>query len=249
MVWRGDRSGNTEQVESDVDQEPFYPDDGPDEYAERSIFATGWFRAILVLAALAIAVVAMLPYLLDWFEPVSSPVKPPVQARSAMPSTPPSPSQPTASPALEQAPSAPEVRRTPATPVRPSAPTLAAPAAQEAPRALPTVRAGTVERRQPREEALSKRNGDYWVQLGVFKDSGNAERLAKKLRGEGYSVQVATVTRIEDGLPARGASGRTGATYYLVRAGAFLERTRAIAARDDLKARGHIGFLTEGAAR
>ena len=213
MVWRGDRSGNTEQVEPDVEQEPFYPDDEPDEYAERSFFATGWFRAILVLAALAIAVVAMLPYVLDWFEPASSPVKAPVQARSGTPSAPPLPSAPAASPSLEKtSTAAPETSRAPAAPAVPSAAKLPAPTVQEAPRPLP-VRTAAVERRQPREEALSKENGNYWVQLGVFKDSGNAERLAKKLKGQGFSVQVASVTRNEDGVPARGASG---ATYYLV---------------------------------
>jgi cell division septation protein DedD len=84
------------------------------------------------------------------------------------------------------------------------------------------------------------------VQLGVFKDSANAERLATKLRGQGFSVQVANVARSADGLPARGAAGQT---YFLVRAGTFPDRTRAIAARDDLKARGHAGFLSEGAAK
>ena len=84
------------------------------------------------------------------------------------------------------------------------------------------------------------------MQLGSFKDSANAERLAKKVRGQGFSVQVASVTRSEDGMPARGT---TGTIYYLVRAGAFADRTRAIAMRDDLKARGHAGFLSEGAAQ
>ena len=92
----------------------------------------------------------------------------------------------------------------------------------------------------------SRPNGNYWVQLGSFKDSGNAERLAKKVRGQGFSVQVASVTRSEDGTPIRGA---TGTTYYLVRAGAFADRTQAIVVRDDLKARGHAGFLSEGAAQ
>jgi cell division septation protein DedD len=84
------------------------------------------------------------------------------------------------------------------------------------------------------------------VQLGVFKDPANAARLATKVRGDGFSVQVASVRRSEDEVPAQGTSG---ATYYLVRAGAFSDRTRAIAARDDLKTRGHAGFLSEGVAR
>jgi hypothetical protein len=50
MVWRGNRSESTDQLEPDVEREPLHPDDEPDEYADRSIFATGWFRALLVLA-------------------------------------------------------------------------------------------------------------------------------------------------------------------------------------------------------
>jgi len=91
-----------------------------------------------------------------------------------------------------------------------------------------------------------KPNGNYWVQLGSFKDSGNAARLAKKVRGQGFPVQVTSVARSEDGTPTRGGAGTT---YYLVRAGAFTDRTRALTVRDDLKARGHAGFLSEGTAQ
>ena len=250
MVWRGNRPESTEQVEPDVERESFFPDDDPgdyaDEYEDRSLFSGGWFRALLVLAGLAVAVVAMLPYVLDWLEPASSSVKPAVQARSSPPSPPPLPSQPATTPSHENAPLAPEKLTVP--PAAPSAPARAvtAPMSEKAPRALPVASTEMVDRRPPREEAVSRPNGNYWVQLGVFKDSGNAERLAKKVRGQGFSVQVASVTRSEDGAPARGA---TGTIYYLVRAGAFGDRTRAIAVRDDLKARGHAGFLSEGAAQ
>jgi cell division septation protein DedD len=245
MVWRGNRSESTDQLEPDVEREPLHPDDEPDEYADRSIFATGWFRALLVLAGLAVAVVAMLPYVLDWLEPAASPVRPAVQARSSPPPATPLPSQPTA-PLPESAPSASEnVAVPPPAPIVPPR-TVRAPAPEKAPRALPVVGTGTVDRRPPRDEAVSRPNGNYWVQLGVFKDSGNAERLAKKVRGEGFSVQVASVTRSEDGTPARGV---TGTAHYVVRAGAFADRTRAIAARDDLKARGHAAFVSEGTAQ
>ncbi len=258
MVWRGDRSENTEQVEPTVGQEPFFPDAPPEEYAysDRSIFATGWFRAILAVAALVIAVVASLPYILDWFEPAAPSVKAPVQARSVAPPPAPVSSQPTGSPSTEntaeKAASAEKTRlasRTPSarpTPLPPAA-TASAPVAQVAPRALPGVRTAAVERPQPRDETtFAPRNGTYWVQLGVFRDPVNAARLATKVRGEGFSVQVATVRRSEDGVPAQGTSGTT---YYVVRAGAFSDQTRAIAARDDLKTRGHAGFLSEGAVR
>ena len=86
---------------------------------------------------------------------------------------------------------------------------------------------------------------NYWVQLGLFKDLKNAERMAAKLRDAGFSVQVESVTRSESGA----AGGVAGGTYHLVRAGGFPDRERAGAARDDLETRGYSGFLTRGAAR
>src|SRR5262245_29961380 len=250
MVWRGNRPESTEQVEPDIERESFFPDDEPDDYVDdyedRSIFAAGWFRALLVLAGLAVAVVAMLPYVLDWLEPASSPVKPAIQARSSPPPAPPVPSSQSATPSHENTPLAAEkLTVPPAAPLAPSR-TVTAPASEKAPRALPVSSTEPGDRRSPRVEAVSRPSGNYWVQLGVFKDSGNAGRLAKNLKGQGFSVQVTSVVRSEDGTPARGARGTT---YYLVRAGAYADRTRAIAVRDDLKARGHAGFLSEGAAQ
>jgi cell division septation protein DedD len=254
MVWRGDRSENTEQVEPTVGQEPFFPDAPPEEheYSDRTIFASGWFRALLAVAALAIALVATLPYILDWFEPAAPSVKAPVQARSVAPVS----SRPVDSPSTEstaeKAASAAKAQSASETPSArptsmPPAVTASAPVAQDAPRALAGTRTVAVQRPQPRDETtFATRNGTYWVQLGVFKDPVNAARLATQVRGEGFSTQVASVRRSDDGVPAQGTSGTT---YYVVRAGAFSDRTRAIAARDDLKTRGHAGFLSEGAAR
>src|SRR5262245_43808632 len=108
MVWRGNRPESSEQVEPDVERESIFPaddtDDYGDEYEDRSIFAAGWFRALLVLAGLAVAVVAMLPYVLDWLEPASSPVKPAIQAQSSPPLLPPQ----SATASHETAPAAPK---------------------------------------------------------------------------------------------------------------------------------------------
>lgn len=93
-----------------------------------------------------------------------------------------------------------------------------------------------------RSGALSEASGSHWVQLGLFKDLSNAERLVKTLRGQGFSVQLASVTR---GPRDAGA----GETYHLVRVGAFSDQARALSVRDDLKSRGYVGFLTEGAAK
>jgi cell division protein FtsN len=74
--------------------------------------------------------------------------------------------------------------------------------------------------------------GNYWVQVGAFKEGRNAEGLAKTLRAEGFTVQVTQVTR--------------DAPLHVVRVGGYPDRSRAAAAREDLQGKGHTGFVTSG---
>jgi cell division protein FtsN len=73
------------------------------------------------------------------------------------------------------------------------------------------------------------------VQVGAFKESGNAEGLARKLRSEGYSVQVTRVARDEP--------------LHVVRVGGYPDRSRASAAREELQGKGQTGFVTSGPAK
>jgi len=77
--------------------------------------------------------------------------------------------------------------------------------------------------------------GSYWVQVGAFKESKNAEGLARTLRSEGFTVQVASVTR--------------GEALHVVRVGGFADRGKATAAREELQGKGHSGFVTQGPAK
>ena len=79
------------------------------------------------------------------------------------------------------------------------------------------------------------RSGSYWVQVGAFKESKNAEGLARTLRSEGFTVQVATVTRDE--------------ALHVVRVGGYPDRSKAAAAREELQGKGHSGFVTHGPAK
>jgi cell division septation protein DedD len=88
--------------------------------------------------------------------------------------------------------------------------------------------------------------GSHWVQVGLFKDASNADALARKVRQQGFPVQVARVKRDDAGLS--GSGGSAGA-YLLVRAGGFADRSAAISARAALSAKGYPGFLTEGSAK
>jgi hypothetical protein len=247
-----------------------YREDEEDEYPPQSIFAAGWFRAVLVLTVLAIVVVVSLPYLLNWFEPSSTPPQPVQQAAAPAQPAPPVPApapaaKPPESPALppqagerkapepkgqergpaptkagpDKAPATPRVaadrnedRTSAAKPARPAEPRPGAErtAKVEASRAaLPTAVDG--KRATP---------GDYWLQLGLFKEQSNAEALARAVRDQGFAVQVTRITKGEGSLPS--------GTYHLVRAGGFPDHATASKARDTLRAKGHQGFVTRSSA-
>jgi len=87
----------------------------------------------------------------------------------------------------------------------------------------------------PSKSAPKPAAGGYWVQVGAFKESGNAEGLARKLRSEGYSVQVTQVSRNEP--------------LHVVRVGGYPDRSRASAAREELQGKGQTGFVTSGPAK
>jgi cell division septation protein DedD len=349
-------------------------EDEREEFASRSIFSAGWFRAVLVLTVLAIVVVISLPYLLHWFEP-SPParVAKPAESLRAAPAPSATPA-PAVAPAPALAPAAPvaappEVKAPPpaafvtapkavvekalppvsSEPTRKATPEKAA-ATPEAEKAVTKAPARTGTERPPRkasETALAKSaekpaaptrvvakadapsrpgasarpsadaaSGNYWIQLGAFKEQKNADALAQTLRDAGFTVQVtpiqrggvgdtqgeaqqhelfvseAGVEKVNAALKGRGraqlaaggvavrpafslqeamtvsklltdeglkvvirpASGLAKAsqgqgTLHAVRAGGYSNRTSALAARDELAAKGHQGFVAEGPAK
>lgn len=243
------------------EEDEFLEDDEQEEYGQRSIFATGWFRAVLVLLVLAVIAVIAVPLIGGWFEPtpptktVSKPSEP-----APAPSTPPPAVTP--APPAAQMPSAgapapatpPPASVTPATPPPAATPTPAPPAAsapgaparpempasapgkaaeQPAEKAKPTehVAAATPGKSAARPAAA----GSYWVQVGAFKESRNAEGLARKLRAEGFPVQVARITREEP--------------LHVVRVGGYPDHGKASTAREELQGKGHAGFITRGPAK
>lgn len=70
----------------------------------------------------------------------------------------------------------------------------------------------------------------WWTQLGSFSSRDNAERLARELRGKGYSIDVA---RIKVG----------GKDLHRVRAGPVASREAAVALQSRLAAAGHKSSL------
>ena len=245
------------------EQDDFLEDEEQEEYGQRSIFATGWFRAVLVLLVLAVVAVIAVPLIGGWFEPTPPPK---VTTRPSEPPTPPSTPGP---PPVATAPSPPPVSQMPSPAAPPvaappvAAPTPAptvpppsmppppavstpAPARPEMPPASASKAAKAPEKAKAPERTAAvtpsksaakpaASNGGYWVQVGAFKDSGNAEGLARKLRSEGYSVQVTQVTRAEP--------------LHVVRVGGYPDRSRASAAREELQGKGQTGFVTSGPAK
>lgn len=246
------------------DPDDFLEDEEQEEYGQRSIFATGWFRAVLVLLVLAVVAVIAVPLIGGWFEPTPPPkvtTKPgePASTPAPVPSTPPPASAP-ATPSVSQMPSAAAPPATPPPAAAPTPPpTLAppspppavstptpAPARPEMPPATASKPSKAPEKAKAPERTAAvtpgksaakpaASSGNYWVQVGAFKESGNAEGLARKLRSEGYSVQVARVTR--------------DVPLHVVRVGGYPDRSRAGAAREELQGKGQTGFVTSGPAK
>lgn len=242
-----------------VDEEEF------EEPTERSIFGQWWFRGLLAgVASLVVAVIA-LPYLLERQSPAptrsvavienrsqSEPVS--AEPASARAEREPPPALPALTssgatkssnmPTLLQAakPEPPQVLSPPATPktlaTPPPTPTTTkvrrasaevpskAPASPAATKASPT-------RKKP--GGLTGSKGTYWVQIGAFKNSKYASRLAARITDEQYPVEV-----------SRRASG---ATPLAVRVGAYRDRQEAEAARVDLERKGFPGFVLKGQRR
>jgi cell division septation protein DedD len=242
-----------------LEHQDFHEDEEQEEYPPRSIFAAGWFRAVLIMTLLAIAVVVALPYLLNWFDSPAPPDKrasPPVAGiRAATGSAPSDPAPARASTPVagmeSEAPATSAPSKPAGQPVRPAAPAPSVFSASIKP--LPSGQAVRTSAATPRAEPVmwtkqeSIRHAGpsgYWVQLGLFREQANAERLAGKLREQSFAIQVARVTRQE-----ATARGVPPGTYHVVRAGGFANSARAVAARDALAEKGYPGFVTQDSGR
>ncbi|PWU25445.1 MAG: hypothetical protein C5B48_01305 [Candidatus Rokuibacteriota bacterium] len=208
-----------------------------------------------------------LPYLLNWFEPASHPAKvarpaptPDSPAVATAPASPPAPKAVAPAPApivTSQLPPAPPQEKPrptsiPSVPRATAAPVKSLPPVQVAKAVDASVRSDhAAVALPPRTQGVKAKSakaggGPHWVQVGLFKEARNADSLARQLRDQGFSIQIAQVTR-GDGRPSDG--GVRAGTYHVVRAGSFGDLSAAVAARASLSAKGHPGFLTEGVAR
>jgi len=195
-----------------------YDDSDYGEEVPRSVFATTWFRAILVVVVLAVVGVLALPYLLDWVGPtrLTPALKGPVVSApspprpAAMPNgAPPGPASPRvgANPAQSKAEGgAPPTTPTPGTPpgtVAKPAPAAAEtskpenqkPAEASAPTRTeaaqdPGAAKAPAPKRPARMQVAAKAGGPYWVQVGAFHEEAHAKALAARLRGANFPAEV-----------------------------------------------------------
>jgi DedD protein len=120
----------------------------------------------------------------------------------------------------------------PLTPPAPSAGAVTAQATAEqpsvtpAPPAAPTAEATRANPFAAVPPAASAAAGPYAVQLGSFENRANADRLARQVRSQGFTVSV-----------SQSSSGRR----YRVRVGPARDRASASELAQQLSARGHSG--------
>jgi cell division septation protein DedD len=190
------------------------PDDLYDEAAPRSIFAATWFRAVLVLIVLGVVGAVAVPYILDAMNappgkliatgkpsppPASQPQAPPVMAPPAVTSAPgatPAPSTPaltTTTPPAAETTSKPTATKDPVTSGAAPETTKPEPVKPE-PKPSPTATVETPSKAAPkaaRSTASASRSatgGEWFVQVGAFKDPATAKAIAAKLREDSYKV-------------------------------------------------------------
>jgi cell division septation protein DedD len=77
-------------------------------------------------------------------------------------------------------------------------------------------------------------------------DLETAMSLSSQLKKEGFKV---VIRRAKSGATTAAPATGGGITYHVVRVGGFADRAKAQQARADLEAKGHAGFVTQGASR
>ena len=251
------------------EDDDFLEDEEHEEYGQRSIFATGWFRAVLVLLVLAVIAVIAVPLIGGWFEPtpppkVTSPLPPPVQAPAPTPSapkvetpppaaTPTAPSPPPAAQVPSPAPPSPPAATTP-TPLPPvasaPAPKPEIPAAQmpATSPSTPSTPSTKAEKATPRTKATD-RTASAPAKSAAKSTNGGSYWVQVGAFKEGRNAEVLAQTLRAEGFPVQVATVTRDEALHVVRIGGYADRAKASAARQELQGKGHSGFVTQGPAK
>jgi cell division septation protein DedD len=79
-------------------------------------------------------------------------------------------------------------------------------------------------------------------------DLETAMSLSSALKKEGFKVVIRRAKATPAAAPAPSGGG-DGTVYHVVRVGGYPDRAKALQVRTELEAKGHPGFLAQGAAR
>lgn len=175
--------------------EPKHRDEEGEDLSEppRSIFSHTSFRALVAVLVIVVVAVVALPYVLERWSP--TPPAPVPQVKAPIPPPPPPLETPSAlkAEAPKPAPGPPPTKpegTSPKSPPRPAQVEAKAPA-------RPPGKGPEASREAPSKAATG---GDYWVQVGAFKDRTNAARLAAQLTSVKYPVQRLSLDRPVSGV-------------------------------------------------
>src|SRR5712691_1380370 len=246
---------------------------GYDTEPRRSIFASLWFRVLLVVIVLGVAGVLAVPYVLDVMNP------PPPKPMAV--GTPASPALPLPAPAPAPAPESARVAPGPSAPAPAPAAAPATTDEKQTERPKTTKPEKQPARRTAKASVPSAAAGSsaYWIQVGAFKNADAAKRLATRLREQNYPVAESSTSggRAPSAPPASGgaasdkydvfvgggspeditvklsakglstaparAGNAGGEMLYRVRVGPYPDRAAATSARKELEEKGYKPFI------
>jgi SPOR domain len=184
-----------------------YDDERFEDEGRRSIFSALWFRAILVVIVLGVVAAVAVPYVLEIanqpapkttalgkpeMTPAPAPVAPPTPPVASAPMAPPAPEKsPTVDkPSAMDRPATSESAPTPMTPASKSA--VASKSASSTPKEQSASHA-------PRTSAAPSPTGpgEYFVQVGAFKNPDTAKKVAARLREQKYNVEETSASGVK----------------------------------------------------
>ena len=187
-----------------------YDDERFEDEGRRSIFSALWFRAILVVIVLGVVAAVAVPYVLEIANqpaPKTTALGKPEMTPAPAPVAPPTPpvaSAPMAPPAPEKSPTAdkPSAMDRPAT--SESAPTPAPKKSESSKSAVASKSASSTPKEEsalpgPRTSAAPSPTGpgDYFVQVGAFKNPDTAKKVAARLREQKYNVEETSASGVK----------------------------------------------------
>jgi SPOR domain len=190
-----------------------YDDERFEDEGRSSIFSALWFRAILVVIVLGVVAAVAVPYVLEIANqpaPKTAALGKPEMTPAPAPVTPPpppvagTPVAPTPMPEKSPAPDKPATSEIPAPSAMTPATETPAPKKSESGKSAAS---NTTAMATPKEQPASRAPrasapspgapGDYFVQVGAFKNPDTAKKVAARLREQKYNVEETSASGVK----------------------------------------------------